>query len=111
MNDILTVTRPAVERAAYLCGFTYDRLIRRGREVAVAEARFAVMLALYREGWSFPQIAEATGRSDHTTAINGVKAAVALEQSDPGFAIVVKGVAECAPKPVRKTWPRKQLAA
>lgn len=100
--------RAVVEAAAKDCGFSYNELVSVGRKRPVAEARFAAMLALYRCGWSFPQIAKATGRADHTTAIHGVERGIKLEREDPGFAFVVSRASAVAPPPGYKTWPRSQ---
>lgn len=53
----------------------------------LAYPRFMVMALLHRfTALSFPAIARALGRSDHSTAMNGVRRAAWLEDNDPVFA-------------------------
>lgn len=79
-----------VARAAELFCFTPAQITGECRSNMLCKARWAVMLALHRRGWSYPRIATVTGRKDHTTCMHGVKRAAALESGDAGFRAVVR---------------------
>lgn len=81
--------RALVLAAADLFGIRVAQVTGECREAINCEARFAVMLVLRRRGWSFPRIARAVGRSDHTTAMHGVRRAEQLERREPGFCLAV----------------------
>jgi chromosomal replication initiation ATPase DnaA len=80
---------PVIRAVARACGISYERIVSPTRKAEVADARFVAMLALRRRGWSYPRIAVALNREDHTTIFHGVKRATVIEASDPGFAIAV----------------------
>lgn len=86
ISDPKLRARPTVETAARACGLSYGEVMSRCRAAQLVEARHIAMLALHRAGWSYPQIARGLGRSNHTTAIHGVRVAEGREADDPGFA-------------------------
>lgn len=81
-----------VRAAAQACGISYAELMSPRRTAELAEARFVAMLVLHRANWSYPNIAIATGRNDHTTCLHGVRQAQRLIAEDPGFAAAVGSV-------------------
>lgn len=88
-QEFAATARALVLAAADLFGIRATQVTGETRETAPCQARFAVMLALRRLGWSFPRIARAVGRSDHTTAMHGVRRAEQLERREPGFCLAV----------------------
>lgn len=63
-----------LERASLVSGFTVPQLTGAQRHRGVVRARWAVMLALHRRGWSTVQIGRLLGR-DHTTIMYGLRRA------------------------------------
>jgi len=63
-----------LEKVSLLSGFTVLQLIGAQRHRGVVRARWAVMVALHRRGWSTVQIGRLMGR-DHTTVMHGLKQA------------------------------------
>lgn len=73
------------ELAAQIFGVPVPRLLGKCRSDRLARARFALMLVYFEMGWSYPRIANAVGRSDHKTAIHGVKRAIEICQTNAFF--------------------------
>ena len=70
-----------LERASLLSGFTIPQLTGAQRHRGVVRARWAVMLALHRLGWSTVLIGRVLDR-DHTTVMYG------LRQADSGVQVM-----------------------
>ncbi len=73
------------ELTAEIFGVSVSRLLGKCRSDKLAQARFALMLVYFELGWSYPRIATAVGRSDHTTAIHGVKRAMEISRNNAFF--------------------------
>lgn len=81
----LPVGRQMIEAAAYIFDTTPAQVTGESRSDNHCRARYAIMVALRRAGWSYPRIAARLGRRDHTTAIHGVRRGEAIARTDAGF--------------------------
>lgn len=90
---IASEVKAVVSAAAEAFRLSEGALLSKARTAALAEARFAAMLVLHRRGYSYPSLAKATGRRGHTTAIHGVRRALAAERDDPGYRAAVGFIA------------------
>jgi chromosomal replication initiation ATPase DnaA len=79
-----------LDRAAARFGVTIQAMLSPCRTDRLAQARFAAMLALHRQGYSYSGIARATRRKDHTTCVHGVRRALELEANYPPFADLMR---------------------
>ena len=78
-----------IEAAAAWVGVTPKELLGSKRARPFTHARFALMLAFRREGWSLPLIGLRLGNRDHTTVMYGIARAEELLVSDADFAELV----------------------
>lgn len=81
----LPMGRRMIEAAAYIFDITPAQVIGESRADVHCRARYAIMVALRRAGWSYPRIAARLGKRDHTTALHGVRRGEAIARSDAGF--------------------------
>ena len=65
--------RAVVVAVASHFGFDYRDLTGTCRSDTMARARFVAMAMLRQRGLSYPEIARAIGRRDHTTAMHGCR--------------------------------------
>lgn len=87
MSRLLCIeARDLIRRAAELAGVSVDTLTSPQRTHKLAMHRWAVMGIMRNWGWSYPRIARALGRKDHTSAMNGVLQARRLRMESPAFA-------------------------
>lgn len=77
--------REIISRTAMALGVPESVLLSPDRGHDLARGRFAIMLMLRDMGWSYPRIAAATQRRDHTTVIHGIRRARQMRCSDPDF--------------------------
>lgn len=84
-QEFLPLGATIIATTAELFGVTRHQITGASSAAEHCEARFAIMLALRRLGWSFARISHLLGRRDHTTAVHGVRRGEAIEQADPGF--------------------------
>ena len=78
--------RAVIERLAARLGVPADKVRGSSRIEPLVRARHACMLALRRQGLSFPAIARELGGMDHSAVINGCKRAELRELADAVFA-------------------------
>jgi hypothetical protein len=92
------MTENYIARASYWSGIDRDLLLSASRNRYVSTVRFAVMLKLRMRGLSYPRIARALHRSDHTTVINGVRRGRELLCTSPEFACLLERLdMDCPP--------------
>lgn len=82
-----------INAACAVFGFTRAELISDHRGAGVVRARWAVMLAMHRRGYSTPRIGRALGNRDHTTVMHGLQRGKLIEARDPEFARLCVAVA------------------
>lgn len=80
-------------QAASLAGVSHSRAFSLCRTDAVCKVRFAAWHVAREQGWPLTRIAEAAGRKDHGTVINGLDRARQLLVSDPSFSALVADLA------------------
>lgn len=86
MRRLLPIyARELIRRAADALNVTEEQLLSPNRCDKLSHGRFAVMLALRSNGWSYPRIAAATRRQDHTTVIHGIRRARRMRCTNPAF--------------------------
>lgn len=78
-----------IQAAAAWIGIKPKELLGSARCRPIAYARFALMLALRREGWSLPLIGLWLGKRDHTTIMYGIARAQELLGTDADFAALL----------------------
>jgi Bacterial dnaA protein helix-turn-helix len=91
-SPIPLMAQNMIARAAAWAKTTPEILLDRNRRQSFVMARFAVMLRLRQKGWSYPRIARALGRKDHTTAIHGVAQARWLLSAYSEFAELLEAL-------------------
>lgn len=84
--------RDYVRRAAAVCDVLPSEIAGASRQTAIVRARWAVMVAMRRDGRSLPQIG-ARLHKDHTTIFHGLRRADELLATDAEFAALVAQVA------------------
>ena len=82
----------AIAAAADWLGVTPQELLGAKRDRHHSYARFALMLAFRRLGWSTPVIGKRLGNRDHTTVISGIERARHLMATDDEFAGLVRRI-------------------
>lgn len=86
--------RIIIERAALITEFSVEQLLGRRRQAPLCRARFAAMLVARRvTRKSYPVLARAFDRKDHTTIRHGCVMAMEMEREDPNFARIVREIA------------------
>ncbi len=82
-----------IDAACAVFGFSRADLTGNARFAGLVRARWAVMLAMHRRGYSTPRIGRALGGRDHTTVMHGLLRGKLIEASNPEFASKCAAVA------------------
>lgn len=92
-----------IDLAQTLFGLDEGEILSLNQSNHIMPARYAIAMALHRNGVSYPRVAHSLNRDDHSTAMNWVKRGDYLEGRDRSFAQAVRVISSA--------WPADRLEA